>query len=209
MKSKFGKLFGHRSEDELSEARQKEARRLEADRTLESEILKRRRFGDQLKSKIDQANREQAKLRTDALVSLERGDELDAQLLCSLIKIKKLSIERNTKLYLFNLRVTELLSQKQIFLKSFGTDTDLTLGNDLLDGAELEKLAADLKSLDIDLALWGQSLDKTVDELGSGEIFDELVSEWKRRMELGALSDPEIPDISVAADVPRQTYIGV
>lgn len=182
------------------DAPDKKGSRGEALGEITREILRRRRIGERLKTSVDQDRAEQKRLRTEAMAALEAGDALWAQFLCSQIKIKRLASQRNSTLYLLNLRVCELLSQKEICLKSFAGDMDLSVGNDLLDSAELDRIVDQLRSLDVDISLWTESLDTSVG-VGSNDLFDELVAEWKNRRSLDAFSDTG----ELATDAPYLT----
>lgn len=198
---------GQKGEPIANRSPHSNAAKQEALQELAREILRRRRIGDRLKSKVDQATSEQEKLRAEALKALEAGDELAAQLLCSQIKIKRLTVNRGSTLYLLNLRISELLSQKEILLKSLGTDLDLTLGNDLLDQAELDQIVEQIRALDVDLSLWTESLDKTC-HTGSNELFDELVAEWTRRRSLGEFSEDVPLPLEEPSPIP-QDFVAV
>lgn len=179
----FGRAKGPTEEEQKQAKREKIAA---TQKEISMQILKRKKYCDQLKTTIDKAAAERTDLKKNAMAALEKGDELEAQMLCTLIKIKNIAIERNTKMYMLNLKISELLGQKQIFLETFDMGSDFEIGNDLIDNTEIEKITHDLKELDVNIELWSQSLD-SISQTSSNEVFDELVNELKRKQGLGEI----------------------
>lgn len=170
-----------------------------AKQAIAKQLMTRKRVCDQVKGEVDKAKAEYARNKQEAMTALENGDELEARRLCSIANIQKAAIERRTKIYMLNLKIMELLGQKQIFLETFEMGTDLNIGNDLINDEDIANLQKQLEKLDMDIEYATTQIGDTTQSAGTNDIFEELKTEMNRKHDLNAVNNLT-PDSPIQAD---------
>lgn len=189
-------MFQKKNKPTPEELAMQKKRELEtAKKELRRQEMERRRTCEQIKSEIDRSRAEASKSREEAIRALECGDELEAKRLCSIINIQNTAIHRKTKLYQINLKAMELVAQKAIFLDTVLPEIMPAGLGDLIDDNDLSELQKQLERLDVDLELTASRLEESTSSVGANEVFDELVSEIRRKRDIDRVDDIYAADI--------------
>lgn len=146
---------------------------------------------DTIKASIDKKKAERLTLRENAISAIERGDELEARRICAIISPTDLAIDRETKLFMLNLKAMEALTTKGILLNIIDVTDDLELDNELFDIRGLSEVVDNINEFELEMDVISDSISDVTQSERTDEIFDSLVREVQKKQEAMAFNKLE------------------